>query len=122
MAVVAAVMVAVAAMEAAVMVAVVTAAVVTAAGMEAAVLASEAVVLADSEAVVLADSEAVVLADTVAAAVLVDSALDVDEKKLTVDYSDYIVMYNPYYLNKIVQYRPCAFEPKKLYLINKVKV
>ena len=104
------VMVAVAAMEAAVMVAVVTAA-----GME-------AVVLADSEAVVLADSEAVVLADTVAAAVLVDSALDVDEKKLTVDYSDYIVMYNPYYLNKIVQYRPCAFEPKKLYLINKVKV
>ena len=54
-----------------------------------------------------------------AAAVLVDSALDVDEKKLTVDYSDYIVMYNPY---KIVQYRPCAFEPKKLYLINKVKV
>ena len=103
-------MVAVAAMEAAVMVAVVTAA-----GME-------AVVLADSEAVVLADSEAVVLADTVAAAVLVDSALDVDEKKLTVDYSDYIVMYNPYYLNKIVQYRPCAFEPKKLYLINKVKV
>ena len=105
----AAVMVAVAAMEAAVM-----AAVVTAAGMEAAVLASEAVVLADSEAVVLAD--------TVAAAVLVDSALDVDEKKLTVDYSDYIVMYNPYYLNKIVQYRPCAFEPKKLYLINKVKV
>ena len=95
------VMVAVAAMEAAVMVAVVTAA-----GMEAAVLASEAVVLAD----------------TVAAAVLVDSALDVDEKKLTVDYSDYIVMYNPYYLNKIVQYRPCAFEPKKLYLINKVKV
>ena len=97
----AAVMVAVAAMEAAVMVAVVTAA-----GMEAAVLASEAVVLAD----------------TVAAAVLVDSALDVDEKKLTVDYSDYIVMYNPYYLNKIVQYRPCAFEPKKLYLINKVKV
>ena len=94
-------MVAVAAMEAAVMVAVVTAA-----GMEAAVLASEAVVLAD----------------TVAAAVLVDSALDVDEKKLTVDYSDYIVMYNPYYLNKIVQYRPCAFEPKKLYLINKVKV
>ena len=105
-------------------------AVVTAAGMEAAVLASEAVVLADSEAVVLADSEAVVLADseavvladTVAAAVLVDSALDVDEKKLTVDYSDYIVMYNPYYLNKIVQYRPCAFEPKKLYLINKVKV
>ena len=105
----AAVMVAVAAMEAAVMVAVVTAA-----GMEAAVLASEAVVLADSEAVVLAD--------TVAAAVLVDSALDVDEKKLTVDYSDYIVMYNPYYLNKIVQYRPCAFEPKKLYLINKVKV
>ena len=112
------VMVAVAAMEAAVMVAVVTAA-----GMEAVVLAdSEAVVLADSEAVVLADSEAVVLADTVAAAVLVDSALDVDEKKLTVDYSDYIVMYNPYYLNKIVQYRPCAFEPKKLYLINKVKV
>ena len=107
-------MVAVAAMEAAVMVAVVTAAVVTAAGMEAAVLASEAVVLADTEAVVLADS--------VAAAVLVDSALDVDEKKLTVDYSDYIVMYNPYYLNKIVQYRPCAFEPKKLYLINKVKV
>ena len=105
----AAVMVAVAALEAAVMVAVVTAA-----GMEAAVLASEAVVLADSEAVVLAD--------TVAAAVLVDSALDVDEKKLTVDYSDYIVMYNPYYLNKIVQYRPCAFEPKKLYLINKVKV
>ena len=105
----AAVMVAVAAMEAAVMVAVVTVA-----GMEAAVLASEAVVLADSEAVVLAD--------TVAAAVLVDSALDVDEKKLTVDYSDYIVMYNPYYLNKIVQYRPCAFEPKKLYLINKVKV
>ena len=98
-------------------------AVVTAAGMEAVVLAdSEAVVLADSEAVVLADSEAVVLADTVAAAVLVDSALDVDEKKLTVDYSDYIVMYNPYYLNKIVQYRPCAFEPKKLYLINKVKV
>ena len=111
------VMVAVAAMEAAVMVAVVTAA-----GMEAAVLASEAVVLADSEAVVLADTEAVVLADSVAAAVLVDSALDVDEKKLTVDYSDYIVMYNPYYLNKIVQYRPCAFEPKKLYLINKVKV
>ena len=111
-------MVAVAAMEAAVMVAVVTAA-----GMEAVVLAdSEAVVLADSEAVVLADSEAVVLADSVAAAVLVDSALDVDEKKLTVDYSDYIVMYNPYYLNKIVQYRPCAFEPKKLYLINKVKV
>ena len=112
------------------MVAVVTAAVVTAAGMEAAVLASEAVVLADTEAVVLADTEAVVLADTeavvladsVAAAVLVDSALDVDEKKLTVDYSDYIVMYNPYYLNKIVQYRPCAFEPKKLYLINKVKV
>ena len=51
-----------------------------------------------------------------------DSALDVDEKKLTVDHSDYIVMYNPYYLNKIVQYRPCAFEPKKLYLINKVKV
>ena len=105
-------------------------AVVTAAGMEAAVLASEAVVLADTEAVVLADTEAVVLADTeavvladsVAAAVLVDSALDVDEKKLTVDYSDYIVMYNPYYLNKIVQYRPCAFEPKKLYLINKVKV
>ena len=98
-------------------------AVVTAAGMEAVVLAdSEAVVLADSEAVVLADSEAVVLADSVAAAVLVDSALDVDEKKLTVDYSDYIVMYNPYYLNKIVQYRPCAFEPKKLYLINKVKV
>ena len=115
-------MVAVAAMEAAVMVAVVTAAVVTAAGMEAAVLASEAVVLADTEAVVLADTEAVVLADSVAAAVLVDSALDVDEKKLTVDYSDYIVMYNPYYLNKIVQYRPCAFEPKKLYLINKVKV
>ena len=114
----AAVMVAVAAMEAAVMVAVVTAA-----GMEAAVLASEAVVLADSEAVVLADTvAAAVLADTVAAAVLVDSALDVDEKKLTVDYSDYIVMYNPYYLNKIVQYRPCAFEPKKLYLINKVKV
>ena len=97
-------------------------AVVTAAGMEAAVLASEAVVLADTEAVVLADTEAVVLADSVAAAVLVDSALDVDEKKLTVDYSDYIVMYNPYYLNKIVQYRPCAFEPKKLYLINKVKV
>ena len=90
--------------------------------MEAAVLASEAVVLADTEAVVLADTEAVVLADSVAAAVLVDSALDVDEKKLTVDYSDYIVMYNPYYLNKIVQYRPCAFEPKKLYLINKVKV
>ena len=115
-------MVAVAAMEAAVMVAVVTAAVVTAAGMEAAVLASEAVVLADTEAVVLADTEAVVLADSVAAAVLVDSALDVDEKKLTVDYSDYIVMYNPYYLNKIVHYRPCAFEPKKLYLINKVKV
>ena len=111
-------MVAVAAMEAAVMVAVVTAA-----GMEVAVLASEAVVLADSEAVVLADTvAAAVLADTVAAAVLVDSALDVDEKKLTVDYSDYIVMYNPYYLNKIVHYRPCAFEPKKLYLINKVKV
>ena len=55
-------------------------AVVTAAGMEAAVLASEAVVLAESEAVVLADSGAVVLVDTVAAAVLADSALDVDEK------------------------------------------